>query len=325
MAPEAMELHVQEVNVMRRTLCIVAFVLAVLVLNRSAAAQAVEQNVIYGMHSGTALLMDVHVPTTSNGVGVIFVPGSGWASDPDYGATGLKDGAQPKIWVPPLTNAGYTVFVVNHRATPAFHYPAPVEDVQRAVRFVRHNASRFRVDPIRLGGLGGSSGGHLMGLMGLMDGKGTADAVDPINRQSAKVQALVLRAAPSDLTVPPGLPALGALMQMSPPAANASRTSTQWRRYHEASPISHITAEDAPTLLLHGDADQTVPFQQAVQLDAELKKNGVPSRLVPIPRGAHGPTFGLAESAARPADWPDYMTEMVRWFDQYLKVTRATH
>ena len=92
----------------------------------------------------------------------------------------------PRIWAPPLTGAGYTIFVPNHRATPAFHYPDPVHDIQRAVRFVRHNAARFKVDTNRLGGIGGSSGGHLIALMGMMDGKAEDDSDDPIDRQSAK-------------------------------------------------------------------------------------------------------------------------------------------
>ena len=67
------------------------------------------------MYSGTALLMDVHHPVAANGRGVIFVPGSAWSADTAYEAVGIKDGAIPRIWVPPVTTAGYTVFVPNHR------------------------------------------------------------------------------------------------------------------------------------------------------------------------------------------------------------------
>jgi acetyl esterase/lipase len=309
---------------MIRTLRVVVAALLLVLIPAVAFAQArVEQNVIYGMYSGAALLMDVHHPAAPNGLGIILVPGSGWGADPEYGATGIKDGAQPPIWVPPLTRAGYTVFVPNHRATPAFPYPAPVDDVQRAVRFVRHNATRYRIDGSRLGGMGGSSGGHLIALMGMRDGGGAADDSDPVNRQSAKLQALVVRAAPADLSVPPGLPAIGALMQMSLPAPGRGG-SVQRRRYSEASPVSYVTADDPPTLILHGDADQTVPFAQATLFSAALQKAGVPSRLVTIPRGTHGPTFGLAQGAPHPTDWPDYMGEMVRWFDQHLKTGKPT-
>ena len=75
----------------------------------------VERNVIYGMYSGFALLMDVYRPVTSNGYGIVFVAGSGWQAPPDYGATPLKD-TQIQLWGPALVAAGYTVFAVNHRA-----------------------------------------------------------------------------------------------------------------------------------------------------------------------------------------------------------------
>ncbi|MCH7475257.1 MAG: alpha/beta hydrolase, partial [Gemmatimonadetes bacterium] len=71
-----------------------------------------------------------------------------------------------------LLDAGYTVFTINHRAAPRFRYPAAVEDAQRAVRFIRHNAQRYGVDPDRIGGYGGSSGAHLVSLLGTMDGDG---------------------------------------------------------------------------------------------------------------------------------------------------------
>ena len=285
----------------------------------------VERNVIYGMYAGTALLMDVHFPITPNGFGIVFVGGSAWSADTEYGATGLKDGAQTGIWVPPLTDAGYTVFVLNHRARPAFQYPAPVHDVQRGVRFVRYNAARFGINPARLGGTGGSSGGHLIALTGMMDGAGATADADPVNQQSAKLQTLVLRAANADMSMRPVGPAVGALLEMPAPAPNSPKTSAPWRRYQEASPLTYVTRDDPPTLLLHGDADDVVPFQHAVAFHAALEKTGVASKLVTIPRGTHGGTFGLATGASRPADWPDYMGEMVRWFDQHLKSKNATH
>ena len=81
----------------------------------------VERNVIYGMYSGFALLMDVHRPVRANGYGIVFVAGSGWQAPLDYGATPLKE-TQIPLWGPALVAAGYTVFAVNHRAAPRFHY-----------------------------------------------------------------------------------------------------------------------------------------------------------------------------------------------------------
>ena len=122
----------------------------------------VESNVVYGMYSGLGLLLDVHHPARPNGFGVVFISGSGWQADLAYGATPLKSQQIPS-WGPPLLAAGYTVFAINHRAAPRFHYPAAIEDVQRAIRFVRHNAARYGIDAAHLGGVGGSSGGHQIG------------------------------------------------------------------------------------------------------------------------------------------------------------------
>src|SRR5215471_7058753 len=164
-------------------------------------AERVEKNVVYGMYSGLALLMDVHYPDKSNGYAVVLVPGSGWTAPLSFDATPVKQtstaaGDGPKR----LADSGYTVFVVNHRATPRFQYPAPLEDVQRAVRFVRSNAANYRIDPTRMGAFGSSSGGHLVSMLGVLDGQGKRDDPDPINRVSAKVQTVVALFPAIDLT-----------------------------------------------------------------------------------------------------------------------------
>ena len=150
-------------------------------------APKVERNVVYGMYSGLALLLDVHRPARPNGFGIVFISGSGWQAGLDYGAAPLKE-QQIGIWGPPLLAAGYTVFAINHRAAPRFHYPAAIEDVQRAIRFVRHHARDYGIDAARLGGLGGSSGGHLIGLAAMLASPGNPADGDPVNRESAALQ-----------------------------------------------------------------------------------------------------------------------------------------
>src|SRR5690242_14562230 len=162
------------------------------------AAPPVERNVVYGMVSGAALLLDVHRPAHSNGFGVVFISGSGWQASTEYGAAPLKE-QQVGLWAPPLLAAGYTVFAINHRAAPRFHYPAEIDDVQRAIRFVRLHAKDYGIDPAHLGGVGGSSGGHLIGLAGMLASPGNPADPDPVNRESAALQAIVLRAPLLDL------------------------------------------------------------------------------------------------------------------------------
>ena len=150
-------MRVQHRNVIT-AIGVLAYATIVLATGHDAIAQArVEKNVVFSMSSGLALLMDVYRPETPNGLGVVFVAGSGWQAPSTYDAVGLKD-SQAQAWVPQLVRAGYTVFAINHRAAPRFHYPAALEDVQRAVRFVRHHAKDYGIAADRLGGVGGSWG-----------------------------------------------------------------------------------------------------------------------------------------------------------------------
>ncbi len=268
----------------------------------------IESNVLYGMYSGLALLMDVYHPEKPNGYGVVFISGSGWHAAQEYNAEPLKQGSQAQLYGPKLTAAGYTVFSISHRAAPRFRYPAEVEDAQRAVRFVRHNAARFNVRADRIGAVGGSSGGHLVESLGVLDGAGIKDDPDPVNRESAKVQCVVARAAPANLAVMKVVEFMG----MNPPDGKTHNT-VEDRLYREASPLSHVSSTSAPILLIHGDADQSVPYEQSEMMEKALRAAGVPTKLLRIPGGAHGPTF---PGATNP---PDYMGEMVRWLDKYLR------
>jgi len=273
-------------------------------------AAAVESNVIYGMYSGLALLLDVHRPETPNGYGIVLVAGSGWTAPLAYGATPLKDTSQAGMYAKPLVAAGYTVFVVNHRTAPRFRYPAAVEDVQRAVRFVRHNAARFGIRADRIGAVGGSSGGHLVSMLGVLDGKGDPADADTVNRESAKVQCVVARAAPCDFVrIPSGAGAVNFLGMNFNPQAQGSE---EYRMYREASPVYHVTGEDPPFLLMHGEADTTVSIRHSEGMEAALRAAGVTVKLLRVPGGAHGPNF---PGAVNP---PDYLGAMVQWMNQYL-------
>jgi acetyl esterase/lipase len=238
----------------------------------------VDRNVVYGMYSGLALLMDVHHPAESNGYGLILIWGSGWHSPPEYGAGQLKGRGVPAM----LLDVGYTVFTINHRAAPRFRYPAAVEDAQRAVRFVRYNAERYRIDPDQLGGVGYSSGAHLISILATMDGHGGPDDDDPVNRESAKLQAVVARAAPTDFGRfdSGAVPTFASFLGAPPGRDNAT--------YRAASPITYVTADDPPLLLIAGDADQTVPFEQSELMLAALEEKGVGTNLIRIPGGGHG-------------------------------------
>jgi acetyl esterase/lipase len=289
-----------------------------------AAQPAVEKNVVYGMYSGTALLMDVYRPANSNHRAVIAIMGSAWYAPQRYDAPPLKEMPEVVALSQKLTSKGYTVFAINHRASPRFRYPAAVEDAQRAVRFIRYHAKRFDVDPRRIGAWGISSGGHLAALLGTLDGSGDAADADPINQASAKVQAVTAVMPATDfpsLRTPLAQSMTEMFMgfaylppSMAPPGL-VRDDDPEVKAFREASPTSHVTADDAPFLLIHGEADEIAPIQQSEVLEGKLESAGVTVRLLRVSGGQHGPNFLLKPGDPR---LPDDVAEAVQWFDRHL-------
>lgn len=271
-----------------------------------AAAAKVDRNVVYGMYSGLGLLLDVYYPQDPNGYGVIHISGSGWARPLGLDAPMLNHQAHVQLEAAALVAAGYTVFSVNHRATPRFTYPAAVEDVQRAVRFIRYHADKYHINADRIGAVGGSSGGQLVSMLGVLDGNGLDDN-SPINQVSAKVQCVVARAAPTNLMHGAAAPFLGI-------SHNDDPKSTESRIAWEASPINYLTADDPPFLFLHGVLDEAVPIAMADEMHAALLKLNIPSKLIRLEGAGHGPDF---PGAINP---PDLDQARVDWLNQHLKL-----
>jgi acetyl esterase/lipase len=266
------------------------------------------------MYSGLALLLDVHHPAQSNGYALIVVPGSGWTSKQTYDAAPLTALASSvRFFIPKLLDAGYTLFVVNHRNGPRFHYPAAVEDVQRAVRFIRYNSSAYGINPHRIGAVGYSSGAHLAALLGVLDATEDADDPDPVNRVSARVQCVVAAATPADLTLYRSAEwALFMGQLVARPGASPDPIAV--KAYRAASPVTHVTSSSAPMLLLHGDADAMVPFAMAETMREAMERAGAEVKLIRLPGGSHD----FAGEADGRSDWPDFFSEAVGWMDSHL-------
>lgn len=287
---------------------------------RNMSQRRIEENVVYGMHGGLALLMDVHYPAKPNGFAVLYIPGCAWHQSVSYGATQLKDlntGFEladrfNKLMVEPLIDAGYCVFIINHRAAPLFRYPAAVQDAQRAVRFIRHNAERFGVDPGRIGACGYSSGGHLAALLGLLNGNGDPSAMDPVERQSAKVQCVIAGGTPSDLAdmqspmlAPSVASFLGMLTMFAMPGSPEQRTTA------EASPLTHVSSQAAAFFIFHGEKDEVMPVAHAERLAQKLREANAMVELLVVPGASH--------INIRPQGGPDFVPSMVNWLNQHLR------
>ena len=141
-----------------------------------------KEDVIYGRKYGTALTMDVFTPrTNARGIGVVFVVSGGFFSSHE---------AINPAFVRPLVDRGFTVFAVVHGSQPRYTVPEIIQDMNRAVRFIRHRAKNYDIDPDRIGIYGGSAGGHLAMMLGTAGDKGDPTAKDPVDRESSRVQAV---------------------------------------------------------------------------------------------------------------------------------------
>ena len=284
-----------------------------------------ESNVIYGMHGGLALLLDVYQPPEPSGYGIIVIPGSGWHQLLSYDATPLNQNPwylSNIIGQDELLANGYTLFIINHRSAPVFRYPAAVEDAQRAVQFVRHHAERYGINPNKIGALGHSSGGHLANMLGTLDDIANTDEKNSIGKESSKVQAVVSLAAPTDFVkfssgTEGDLGAVSSFVGTHLPFWRGPDNPVQieYSLYAEASPINHVDAEDPPFLIVHGTKDNIVPFSQAEVFVKQLEENHVPAEFIKLVNGNHA--LGIGES--RDIQTVMYFGAIVKLFDKYLR------
>ncbi len=277
------------------------------------------EDVIYGRKFGTALTMDVFTPTKkANGAAIIMVISGGWYSD-----HAAVPGAA-MLYGKELLKRGYTLFAVVHGSQPKFIIPEAVSDLNRAVRFIRSHAKDYKIDPERIGITGGSAGGHLSLMQGTAGDLGDPKAKDPIDRTSSRVQAVACFFPPTDFLnygskgnyafaadgVLAGFRIAIDARELDPKTKRYEHLSEEKEKELAArvSPITHVSADDPPTLIIHGDADKLVPIQQAEAMVAKLKDVGVPAELV-VKKGAGHGWAGMDKDIPTLADW----------FDKYLK------
>lgn len=226
---------------------------------------------------------------------VVFVHGGGHVS-------GDKAGGGLELLLPFASRVGYAVVAINYRLAPEFRHPAQVEDARLAVRWVRANSSRLHIDPRRLAVAGASAGGHIVTFLAFTACAGSPGAGDPVLRQSCRPATVVNFFGTTDLRERNDLLLAALLGPDASPAVKAA-----------ASPITHISPDDPPTLSLHGTADALVPYAQSVALHHALAEAGVPNRLITIERGGHGFNWLTDPQAAV------WQAALIRWLDTYLK------
>jgi acetyl esterase len=256
------------------------------------ARAALTSNIVYSQPDGEALKLDACVP---DGPGpfpaAILVHGGGWSS-------GNKTTEIDPIFAP-LTKAGIVWFSVDYRLAPLHRYPACIEDVEAAVRWVKAHAAEYHVDPARLALVGESAGGHIVDMVAV---RATPDT---------RVAAVVAFYAPCDLvadSVRRGAPSksLQDLFGLGTKLDDATV-----KTLHDASPINFVNAGLPPFLLVHGTADKSVTYDQSLQWQAKLQALHVPCDLITIKDGPH--VMGRWETLD-----PTYKDKVAAWLAHTL-------
>src|SRR5271155_1958107 len=224
---------------------------------------AVYRDIAYGVAGGGAPLLGGFEPANNNGKprpAVVLVHGGGWTN---FDKSTMRALAQF------LALAGFVAVPVNYRLfhDDATRWPAQLDDVQRAVRWVRANCAKYSVDPLHVGAYGHSAGAQIATLLGMMETRDNSDAL--LGKYSSKVQAVVDASGPADFPVDAHDDATEFLSRFL--GADFATHPEVWR---DASPVFHAAKSNAPILIIHGTRDEMVPISQAEELNDALTKAG---------------------------------------------------
>lgn len=261
--------------------------------------------IVYGQRHGKDLTLDILRPAHPNGLGIALMVSGGWKSKPP--------GEVPNWMAAPLLRRGYTVFAVCHLSQPEATVMEILEDVHRGVRFIRHHAREYGIDPDRLGVTGGSAGGHLSLMLATRGGPGPETAADAVDRESSAVQAVAIFYPVTDLlnlgssteNLGDGGPPKSFVKAFGPQSTNLAVWKVIGR---DCSPVYHVTSNLPPTLIYHGDADTLTPLEQSEWFQTRAREVGRTVEIVVHPGGKHG--------------WPTMLLDLrhfARWFDEHLR------
>jgi len=265
---------------------------------------AIQRDLVYKRINGAVLTLDLYCPEKVSGPlpVIVWIHSGGWSR-----------GRKERCPAVTLVQDGYAVASIDYRLTTTAPFPAQIEDCKAAVRWLRANASTYHLDPDHIGVWGHSAGGHLAALLGTSGGVRELEGTGDNMSYSSRVQAVCVVSGPGDLlqlyraaTGPSGTeinpkvkPALEALIGV-PVEENKTKAMA-------ASPITYVSKDDPPFLMIHGEIDSTVPVSQAESFAAALKAAGVETTLEIAPGRGHG------------AGGPKFQPMIKAFFDKYLK------
>jgi acetyl esterase/lipase len=184
----------------------------------------------------------------------------------------------------------YAAVSVGYRMSTEAKWPAQIYDCKAAIRWIRGHAKEYNLDADHIGVWGASAGGHLVTLLGTSGGvKELEGDIGEFKDLSTRVTCVVNYCGPQDFTMP--LQFLNEKPVEHDPAVEGlfgGDIVTKRAEAVQASPVTYVTADDAPTLTAHGTKDLRVSFTHGERIDTALKKAGVESLFIPVTNGGHG-------------------------------------
>ena len=276
------------------------FALLAAATGAAASRAALSSDVEYGTAAGERLLLDVRRPAGDGPFPVvIMIHGGGWGSGDKDVLDPAGSTADISPWFAPVEEAGFLAFSINYRLAPPHRWPACLEDVQAAIRWVKAHAAEYGGDPSRIALFGHSAGGQLACMAGVLA------------EDDTRVQAIVGFAPVTDFEQE--LPRRGGLgvAQQNLLGYPHELTDESLAALRRISPITHVRPGLPPFLILHGDADKTVPLEQTHGFQAKLRAARVSCELITLPGAPHR----LSEWAAHDPAWS---RRLVAWLRRTL-------
>jgi acetyl esterase/lipase len=251
--------------------------------------------------------LDLYIPPAekATGAGVLILPGGGYQM-----LTVPGEGAEPARF---FVSRNVAAFVLRYRHGPRYHYPTTLLDAQRALRLIRARAQEYRVDPAKVGVLGGSAGGHLAAMLAtlhdnrlLPDAPYVADATDGL---SARPSFVLLLYPVIDLTDD----------AVTHRGSRTNLTQDNPALYDLLSPHKHVTRDTPPVFIVHGTNDRLVPVKNSLLLYEACLKAGVPVEMHILENGPHGFGMGANLNDAAIKEWPEQALRFLarhRWISE---------
>jgi acetyl esterase/lipase len=272
----------------------------------------IERDIVYSTVNDIELKLDLYRPKREEKTPlptIVCIHGGGWKSG---------DKSQMKN-VLTFAQRGYVSASINYRLSGVAPFPAAAEDCKTAVRWLRANAEKYGIDTNRIGGFGTSAGGHLVLLLAYADKSAGLEGSGNEN-VSSQLQAVCSWFGPTDFTV--GHQQFQNGTGEGPLKFLGGKTMEEAPDvYKRASPLTYVTKSAPPTLMIHGDSDQTVPFSQSETLFKHLQDLGVDCSLIKVNNAGHG--FKPVDGKSIEPSMEEIFQKTNEFFDKQLKKSKS--